>query len=173
SANYLPGVVPAQQFETADGHVIIINATTDRIFLRLCDAMGRPELGEDPRFMPANARRANHEAIHAIIGEWVASLTLAECQAILDEHGIPGTKVYATSDIVADPHYAAREQVISVESVDGTEVLQPGIAPRLTETPGRVKGRAPHLGEHNEEVYVGELGMSKDEFLALREKGVI
>jgi crotonobetainyl-CoA:carnitine CoA-transferase CaiB-like acyl-CoA transferase len=164
SGNYFPGVVPAEQFETADGHFIIINGTTDRIFVRLCEAIGQPALAEDPRFMPGPVRRKNHEAIHAIIGEWVATLTIERCQAILDEYGIPASKVYATSDIVADPHYAAREQVLNVESVTGEHLLQPGIAPRLTGTPGSVKGRAPHLGEHNREVFVGELGLSESEF---------
>ncbi len=173
SGNYYPGVVPAEQFETSDGHFIIINATTDRIFVRLCEAIGKPELGSDPRFMPAPARRANYQAIHDIIGEWVATVTLAECQKVLDDNGIPGTKVYATSDIVEDPHYAAREQVLKVESLQGGEVLQPGIAPRLTGTPGRVTGRAPHLGEHNHEIFVGDLGMSEEEFSAYREEGII
>jgi len=173
SGNYFPGVVPAEQFETSDGHFIIINATTDRIYVRLCEAIGRPELGEDPRFMPAANRRENYQAIHDILGEWVAMLTLEECQRILDENGIPGTKVYATSDIVKDPHYAAREQVIKVESLHGGEVLQPGIAPRLTGTPGRVTGRAPQLGEHNHEVFVGDLGLDEAEFARLKAAGVI
>ncbi|MCA9854170.1 MAG: CoA transferase, partial [Dehalococcoidia bacterium] len=138
-----------------------------------CEAIGRPELGEDPRFMPAANRRENYQAIHDILGEWVATLTLEECQRILDENGIPGTKVYATSDIVKDPHYAAREQVIKVESLHGGEVLQPGIAPRLTGTPGRVTGRAPQLGEHNHEVFVGDLGLDEAEFARLKAAGVI
>jgi crotonobetainyl-CoA:carnitine CoA-transferase CaiB-like acyl-CoA transferase len=173
SGNYFPGVVPAEQFETSDGHFIIINGTTDRIFVRLCEAMGHPELAEDERFMPGAARRKNHEAIHAIVGEWVARLTLERCQAVLDEYGIPASKVYATSDIVADPHYAAREQVLTVETVSGERVLQPGIAPRLTGTPGFVKGRAPQLGEHNREVFVGELGLPEAEFEEYKARGVI
>ncbi len=173
SANYFPGVVPAEQFETADGHFLIINATTQRVFDRLCMAMGKPELSDDPRFNARDVLRENHAAIHEIVGEWVASLPLEECQARLDKAGVPATKVYSTADIVEDPHYAAREQVVEVEADGIGPMLQPGIVPRLTGTPGRIAHRAPRLGEHNDEVYLNTLGVPKDEYDALREEGVI
>jgi crotonobetainyl-CoA:carnitine CoA-transferase CaiB-like acyl-CoA transferase len=68
SANYFPGVVPAEQFETSDGHYVIINATTQRVFERLCEAMGQPELVQDPRFTPRKALQANYADIHQIVG---------------------------------------------------------------------------------------------------------
>jgi crotonobetainyl-CoA:carnitine CoA-transferase CaiB-like acyl-CoA transferase len=173
SANYFPGVVPAEQFETSDGRYLIINATTQRVFERLCEAMGRPELVSDPRFTPRKTLQENHEAIHAIIAEWVAGKTLAECQRLLDKYGVPASPVYATSDIVADAHYAAREQVLHVESAQYGSLLQPGIVPRLTGTPGAVQSRAPALGEHNEEVFLGLLGLAPPEFDELQAKGVI
>ncbi|MDZ7728989.1 MAG: CoA transferase [Dehalococcoidia bacterium] len=173
SANYFPGVVPAEQFETADGHFLIINATTQRPFERLCEAMGQPGLANDERFAARSARRENHAEIHAIVGDWVSSLPLEECQAALDKAGVPATKVYSTADIVIDPHYAARDQVLKVESPGYGELLQPGIVPRLTETPGRVRSRAPGLGEHNEEIFCGSLGLTTDELQSLRDAGAI
>lgn len=173
SGNYFPGVVPAEQFETADGHYLIINGTTQRVFERLCQAMGQPELADDPRFSPRPNLLKHHAEIHAIVGAWVAGRTLDECQQILDAHGVPATKVYATSDIVADPHYAAREQVVHVESDVYGQLLQPGIVPRLTGTPGRIGGRAPKLGEHNDEIFCGLLGMDEAELEELTAAGVI
>lgn len=173
SGNYFPGVVPAEQFETADGEHLVVNATTQLTFERLCAAIGRPELVQDERFRPRANLMRNHAAIHEVIAAWACTLTLAECQRILDEYGVPATKVFHTSDIVSDPHYAAREQVLSVETPDFGNVLQPGVAPLLSETPGRVRGRAPHLGEHNEEVYLGLLGLSESEFARYEEEGVI
>lgn len=126
SGNYYPGVVPAEQFETSDGQHLIINATTQRPFERLCDAMGQPELVQDPRFTPREALVANAHAIHDIIRPWVAERTLEENLRILDEYAVPCTKVYATSDIIADPQYEAREQVLTVESPSGDTLLQPG-----------------------------------------------
>ena len=154
-------------------HFLIINATTQRVFERLCKAMGQPELVQDPQFKERADRAENHAAIHEIIAAWVRTLPLEQCQAELDAAGVPATKVYATSDIVADPHYAAREQVLRVEADGIGELLQPGIVPRLTETPGRVTHRAPRLGEHNREVYMGLLGLDAGEYETLRAEGVI
>ncbi|HEX6030149.1 MAG TPA: CaiB/BaiF CoA-transferase family protein [Tepidiformaceae bacterium] len=172
TGNYYPGVVPAEQFETSDGRFLVINATTQRAFERLCEAMGRPDLATDERFRPRKNLHANHAAIHAIVDEWVGERTLAECQEALDRCGVPATPVYQTSDIVADPHFSAREQVLSVESHEHGPLLQPGIVPRLTGTPGRVGGPSPHLGEHNEEIYRGLLGMDGGELERLRTAGV-
>lgn len=173
SGNYFPGVVPAEQFETRDGHFMVINATTQPAFERLCEAMGQPGLAADERFRPRPNLIKNYAIIHEIIAEWVAPLTLDELQAILDRHGVPATKVNETSDIVSDPHYAAREQVLSVESDDFGHLLQPGIVPRLTATPGAVRSRAPRLGEHNEEVYIGQLGLERAEFERLADARII
>ncbi|MBT5774182.1 MAG: CoA transferase [Dehalococcoidia bacterium] len=173
AGNYYPGVVPAEQFETSDGHHLIINATTQRPFERLCEAIGQPELIEDPRFTPREELVANAHAIHDIIRPWVAERTLEENLTILDEHAVPCTKVFATSDIVADPQYAAREQILTVEAPDGTPLLQPGIVPRLTDTPGQVRRRAPNPGEHNDEVFGELLGVAAEELARLREEGAI
>jgi crotonobetainyl-CoA:carnitine CoA-transferase CaiB-like acyl-CoA transferase len=173
SGNYYPGVVPAEQFETADGHYLVINATTQRAFEKLCAAMGRPELPADPRFTPRQNLLANHEAIHAIIREWVAARSLAEAQQALDRHGVPASKVYQVSDIVADDHYAAREQVVSVPSEVYGSLLQPGVVPRLTATPGATRGPAPALGEHNREIFGGLLGLSDLELEDLTARGII
>ena len=172
TGNYFPGVVPAEQFETSDGEYLIINATTDRVFVRLAAAIGQAELAEDGRLARSAERRKHADLIHAILATWVSERTLAECQATLDAHGVPAVKVYATSDIASDPHYAAREQVLEVESAEFGTLLQPGIVPRLTGTPGRVRGRAPLLGEHNDEVY-GALGLDAAERASLAEQGVI
>ena len=172
SGNYFPGVVPAEQFQTADGEYLIVNATTDAAFAKLAIAIERPELAQDERFRKAAQRRQNHEAIHAIVGAWVAQHPLTDCQATFDAHGVPAVKVYATSDIAEDPHYRARGQVLEVDSADFGTLLQPGIVPRLTETPGRVRRRAPTLGEHNAEIY-GGLGLSDEDLAALAQAGAI
>ncbi len=173
SGNYFPGVVPAEQFATSDGHFLVINATTQPAFARLCDAIGQPQLVTDDRFRPRSNLLANHAQIHAILAAWVAERTLAECQAALDAGGVPATKVNEISDIVADPHFTARGQVLSVQSEEFGPLLQPGVVPRLTETPGSVSNRAPRLGEHNEEFYLGELGLDDAEFARLQTAGII
>ncbi len=86
---------------------------------------------------------------------------------------MPASKVYATSDILRDPHYAAREQIVTIESETFGPLLQPGIVPALRDTPGRVGGRAPRLGEHNDEIYGGLLGLSESERRQLQADGII
>ena len=173
TGNYWPGVVPAEQWQTADGHHLIINATTQGTFVRLTNAMQRPDLLTDPRFEDQRDRRKNYLAIHDIVGEWIATLTLDEVQNLLDEHGVPATKVYATSDVMSDEHYVAREQIVDVPSKQHGVLPQPGVVPRLSKTPGGVKHRAPTLGEHNREIYGGMLGIGDDELEQLSKDGVI
>ena len=173
SGNYWPGVVPAEQWETADGHDLIINATSQGTFVRLTRAMQRPDLLTDPRFEDQRDRRKNYEAIHEIVGEWVGALTLEQVQHLLDKHGVPATKVNATSDVIANEHVLAREQVVNVPSKQHGELPQPGVVPRLSKTPGAVKHRAPTLGEHNQEIYGGLLGISDAELEQLASDGVI
>ena len=110
--------------------------------------------------------------MHAILRAWVGERSLADCQATFDAHGVPAVKLYTTSDIAADPHYAARAQVLEVDSADFGTLLQPGVVPRLTDTPGHVARRAPLLGEHNAEVY-GALGLDADELTRLAAEGAI
>jgi crotonobetainyl-CoA:carnitine CoA-transferase CaiB-like acyl-CoA transferase len=173
SGNYFPGVVPAEQFETADGHHLVINGTTQAAFEKLCGAIGQPELARDPRFSPRPNLLKNHQAIHAILADWTRQRSLNECQRILDEAGVPATKVYAISDVVSDPHVAAREQVLTVDTADFGPVLQPGIVPKLSDTPGRIQSRAPQLGEHNKEVFCGQLGLSDEDFARYQAEGII
>ena len=173
SGNYWPGVVPAEQWATADGHDLIINATSQGTFVRLTNAMQRPDLLTDPRFEDQRDRRKNYEAIHEIVGEWVGALTLEQVQHLLDKHGVPATKVNATSDIIDNEHVLAREQVVTVPSEQHGALPQPGVVPRLSRTPGAVKHRAPTLGEHNQEIYGGLLGISDAELKQLAADGVI
>ena len=172
SGNYFPGVVPAEQFQTADGEYLILNATTDRVFARLATAIGQPALADDPAYAQSAQRRKHPEELHAILRAWVGERSLADCQATFDAHGVPAVKLYTTSDIAADPHYAARAQVLEVDSADFGTLLQPGVVPRLTDTPGHVARRAPLLGEHNAEVY-GALGLDADDLARLAAEGAI
>lgn len=173
TGNYFPGVVPAEQFATADGHFLIISCATQGTFERLCRAMQRPDLVKDERFARHAERREHYRELHEIIGEWVIDFTLKEAQALLAEGGVPATKVYATSDIFEDPHFAAREQIVQVPSEQHGMLPQPGIVPRLSRTPGQVRRRAPTLGEHNREIYGSLLGRSESELAELQADGVI
>ena len=171
--NTIPGVVPADQFETNDGQHLVIHAGTDRVFQRLMQTMGRPDLITDPRFAGRAERVTHTDELHAIVGAWVRTLTLAEGLGVLEEGGVPASPVNSIADIFRDPHVAARANLIPVHDPHLGEMIQPGVVPKLSRTPGRVQSGAPRLGEHNDEVFLGLLKVPEDEYTALREAGVI
>jgi len=173
NGNTVPGVVPAEQFETADGRYVVVHAGTDRVFSRLCETIGRPELRTDPRFATPAARRQHQDALHAEIAVWVRGLTQAECLGKLDAGGVPGSPVFNIADIFADPHFAARGNIVRVKDPLLGEVAQPGIYPHLSATPGTIRRPAPLLGDANAEIYGGLLGLAPDELAGLRQSGVI
>ncbi|MFO7264276.1 MAG: formyl-CoA transferase [Bacillaceae bacterium G1] len=172
--NKLPGVAPSNIYKTKDGTYVVIGANADNVFRRLCEAMGRPELSDDPRFSTHHARGANMDELDRIIEEWTSTLTVEECLAILEEKGVPAGKIYSAKDIVEDPHYLAREMIVRVPHPVLGEFPMPGIVPKLSRTPGRIKEPgAEVMGKHNEEVYGQLLGYGPDVLAQLKKENII
>ncbi len=171
--NRLRNSAPLDNWETRDGQFVCIVAAGDALFPRLCRAMQRDDLLNDPRFTSLARRAENGEAINRIVGEWVKGRTAAQVEEILIAAEVPVTRAYSIADIFADPHYAAREDIVIVEDPTIGPVRMQAVYPRLSETPGRIRHGAPKLGEHNEEVYGSLLGISGSEIEELRRDGVI
>ena len=171
--NRLRNSAPLDNWETADGECICIVAAGDGLFPRLARAIGRPELLDDPRFATFTARVAHGDAINAIVGDWCRQHTAAEIEAIMVAAEVPVSRAFSIADIAADPHYAAREDIVTVDDPTLGPIKQPAVYPRLSATPGAVRRAAPTLGEHNAEVYGGLLGLSAEELERLRADGVI
>lgn len=167
----LPGIAPSNVYPSADGEVIIA-ANQDSVFRRLVDVMGRPELADDPRYADHRARGEHAEELDAVIAEWTAQQPKAELLGRLHEGGVPAGLVYEPADMLADPHFAARGSLVSVPDERFGDVVMPGIVPRLSETPGRVRWGGPRLGAHTDEVLL-ELGYSPDDVHRLHEDGVV
>jgi crotonobetainyl-CoA:carnitine CoA-transferase CaiB-like acyl-CoA transferase len=171
--NRLRNSAPLDNWETKDGQFICIVAAGDGLFPRLAHAIGRDDLLADPRFSTL-AKRAEHgDAINAVVGEWCLRHTASEIEAIMLAAEVPVTRAYSIADIVADPHYAARADIVTVDDPTIGPVRQPAVYPRLSATPGRIARGAPKLGEHNQEIYGGLLGLSADEIARLHADGVI
>jgi crotonobetainyl-CoA:carnitine CoA-transferase CaiB-like acyl-CoA transferase len=171
--NRLRNSAPLDNWETQDGEFICIVAAGDGLFPRLARAIGRPELLDDPRFATFQARVANADAINAIVGEWCRIHTAAEIEHIMVAAAVPVSRAFSIADIAADPHYAARQDIVTVDDPTAGPLKQPAVYPRLSATPGRVQCGAPRLGEHNDEVYGGLLGLSSDQIALLRSERVI
>jgi crotonobetainyl-CoA:carnitine CoA-transferase CaiB-like acyl-CoA transferase len=169
----LPGITPSNTYCSADGSYVAIGGNSDAIFKRLVKAIGRPELGEDPRYR-TNADRTEHsEEIDSLIEDWVRQHTTEEIMQRLDEEAVPVGPIYSVEDIVADEQYRARDMILETEIEGIGTVKMPGLVPKLSETPGEVEWYGGPLGAHNEEVYGGLLGLSAEEIERLSEEGVI
>lgn len=138
TGSYLPGIAPSNIYDCADGQVVI-GANQDTVFGRLAKAMDAPELAEDPDYADHVARGQNQHALDARITQWTSQHTAADVQAVMDDHGVPCSKLYRAADMLTDPHYTARDAVVTVDSERYGEVPMQGVFPKLSKTPGRVR----------------------------------
>jgi formyl-CoA transferase len=169
----LPNVAPSNVYPTGDGELVLIAANQDSVFGRLAAAMGRPDLAADPRYATHSARGAAMEELDLLIACWTATRASGELLAVLHEAGVPAGRIFRAADMLADPHFAAREAIIRVAHPDFGDIPMQNVVPRLSVTPGAVRSAGPGLGEHNEPVWGGLLGLDAAELTRLRSAGVI
>ncbi len=166
-------VVPHNHYPTRDDRWVAIACTTDRIFERLAEAMGRAEMGGDPRYATGAARVENRDEVDAAVSGWTRTLDMDDLVRELDEREVPVSPINSIADIFRDPHFASRGSIVEVDDPILGPTRMPGVVPRLSDSPGRVERLAPSLGEHNEEVYGELLGLDATELAALSAEGVI
>jgi CoA:oxalate CoA-transferase len=159
-------------FPTRDGWVMV-NVIGEPLWKRFVQLLDKPELAEDPRFQGDMNRFHNRELITAIVSPWMAERSTAEVVRLLEEARVPCGKVNTVAEMVADPQVQAREMLVELEYPEVGKVPMPGVVPKLSRSPGKVEQRAPRVGEHNEQIYCGLLGLSPAEFARLQEEGVI
>jgi crotonobetainyl-CoA:carnitine CoA-transferase CaiB-like acyl-CoA transferase len=153
-----------------DGHIGI--HANPREWPKVAEGIGMPELVDDPRFMTPAARREHRDELEAIILAWA---TDNDKQAIYDTAGkmrVPFAPVLTTEELLESPQLKAREFFVEIDHPETDTLVYPGAPFRMSETPWEV-GRAPLLGEHNEEIYCGRLGYTREDLVLLRSKGVI
>jgi crotonobetainyl-CoA:carnitine CoA-transferase CaiB-like acyl-CoA transferase len=153
-------VVPHSHYPTKDGRWIAIACTNDKIFARLAEAMGRPELADADRWGPLAARERDRAVVDETVGAWTATLDRADLMFRCETSQVPCGPVYSI------------EEIFEVEPRVG-ELAVPNLVPRLTETPGKVNWLGSELGAHNSEIYQGRLGLTDADMERLRTDGVI
>jgi formyl-CoA transferase len=170
----LRGVAPSNIFKSRDGKWIVIAANADNVFRRLCEAMGSPELADDPRFSTHLARGEHQEEIEGIVGDWAARHEAHEIDRILNEAGVICGPIYTVADFFEDQHFWAREMLVKYEDPEFGEYVGPGIVPKFSETPGAVRWSATwEEGSHNREIYEELLGLTEEELAELTAEGVL
>ena len=164
---------PVGTFKSGDGQWMVLSVSNERIWERFCTAIERPDLFADPRYRSNAERVANIDALDEQVSGWFALHDAAAIQSLLDDAGVPICPIASMADVFADPHVAAREDVVVVDDPRVGPVPMPNVVARFSETPGAIHHTGPALGEHNDEVYGSLLGLSPAEQAALRADGVI
>ena len=166
------GIVPTNTYRCADGKFVVIGGNGDSIFKRLMATAGRADMADNPA-MASNAGRVEHEAeIDTALDSWCRSLPSEQVLTLLEKARVPAGPIYSVADMFNDPHFQARGLFQQVE-INGKPLKVPAITPRLADTPGETRWPGGEVGSHNDAVLREELGLSDEEFAALKADGVI
>ena len=164
---------PSALFITQDGHWVSLAGSTAALFAANCRAVGRPELGDDPRFAN-NTLRVQHAAeLNALFGHWIAQRPLAQVLASFDAAGGTIAPVYGIDQIAADPQMVARGAICDVPDDDFGSVQMATVVPRFANDPCAIRHSGGALGQDNDRVYRDELGLDEAELQRLRERGTV
>jgi crotonobetainyl-CoA:carnitine CoA-transferase CaiB-like acyl-CoA transferase len=170
--NEHPNTVPYQDFETADGNVLVALGN-DRQFRALCQLLGRADLPDDPRFVDNASRSPNRKALQAELGGAIAKWTSAELLAAMDAAQLPGGRVNSIPEILADPQIAARGLIKTLHREDGTTIKALGFPAQLSKTPADYRRAPPRSGHDTVVALRNVLGIGEDEIAILAAKGIV
>jgi crotonobetainyl-CoA:carnitine CoA-transferase CaiB-like acyl-CoA transferase len=154
-------------------HYICIMAPQDHLWRRLCEAMGRPELGEDPRFSDHAGRARNEKQVIDLIQSWLDTNDETQALEILEKYHVPAAPILTLADAIENPYLLERGTVrVTSDRILG-EIRVPGLPLRFSDFPDELPVQAPYLGEHNREVLSRYLEMSDAEIAQLERAGVL
>lgn len=167
-------ICPSDVFKTKD-EMVAIGAATDEQFKGLCEAMGKPELAADDRFALHLSRlqEENATALLGIMRQWAAGKSYAEIDQLACKYGFGAHKVSNGKDHFEDEHLLKRNFNYTVHDPLYGDIVEEGITPKFSETPGRVKWAGKPVGFDNEYVLKRYLGMKTDKIRGLKERNVI
>ena len=173
TGNRVAYVAPSSMFKTKDGKYLTLAASTQSVWLRLTEAIGRNDMATDPKFIDNPARVENSVECNGVVGAWIEKHTRDEVIEQFDKHGVAYSAVFDMEDAFRDIQYRAREAMVRVPDPDLGEAIVQNVVPKFSATPGSVDFLGPKMGTHNEEIFSGELGLSKERLKELKEAGII
>ncbi|MBL8140206.1 MAG: CoA transferase [Acidobacteria bacterium] len=163
---------PRGCYRTSDDRWVAVSGSTPKMAERILRSYGLAHLLDDPRFATNEARVVNSLALDEEVCRAIASRTLAENVAIINENHLTAMPVQTVADIEGDPHWQARGLLVDVADADGGTVRMHDVVPRFSDTPGTIAWAGGALGHDNASVF-GALGLSACEIRQLAERGVI
>ena len=167
-----PSIVPYTTYQAADA-MVAIGIGNERQFGRVAEVLGHPEWAKDPRFTSNRARVENRDVIDGFINE---ALSHDDADAWLDKLkavGVPSGRINSVADALDDPHTAARDMIETVEHSTIGALKMLGIPFKFSDTACSVRRAPPTLGQHNDEILKGELGLDEKAIAELRQAKVI
>jgi crotonobetainyl-CoA:carnitine CoA-transferase CaiB-like acyl-CoA transferase len=167
------GLYPNAVFECQDGFVCI-DCPQLAQWNRLLEVMGNPPWSNEPRYRDRRQITEQYpQEVDALMAPWLKARDKATFFAETQAQRIPAGPVNTMKDVVEDAHLRHRQYFVSVERDDTGPLPYPGAPYQLSQTPWAIRRPAPRLGEHNEEIYGGRLGVSREELLLLGQTGII
>lgn len=171
--NRYQNVAPSDVYRTRDNRYVFHSSATQTVYERLMNAIGRPDLITDERYATNGARTARGGDINDIVQAWFDEHDLDEVVRIMEEHDVPCSPVNTMKEVAADQQLLDRESLIRLVYSSVGDVLMPGIVPKFSDTPGKIRHAGPAIGEHTRDVLAGLLGLSGGELDDLKKQGVI
>ena len=167
-----PNIVPYGSFPASDGSIIIA-VLSESFWGKLCDALERPDIAQDPRFSTPTGRRDHRDEVDRLISEVTQTRTVAEWEQRLNEFDVPHAPVLGVSAALAHPHATAREMVVTAEHATAGNLRLAGRPIKFPGAPQRPSTAPPTFGQHTGEVLRDVLGYDERRIDALRSEGVI
>jgi crotonobetainyl-CoA:carnitine CoA-transferase CaiB-like acyl-CoA transferase len=173
TGNMAYAAAPGDHYATNDGRFLALTVAADNVFQRLCAAIGSPELASDARFSTHPARIKNYKTINDIVAAWIQSHSVETVTEAFKSNGVPHSLIFSPAEIVADPHYAARGSIATLDHPRLGPSKMPAAVPRFSDTPAPPLRAAPLLGANTSEILGGLLSFSEERIKGLRAEGII
>jgi len=171
---HIESACPYGHFPTKDGKWVAIACTTDKLFARLAEAMGRSELASSSLYGEQKTRLENRQDVNEIVRDWCGSLNRDQLLTRCHATGAPAGPLNNIADIFGNRQFHARRNLVAMDDEDlGETFIVPNVVPRLSKTPGRINHLGPRLGQHTDEVLTELLGLCNAEIDELRAHHVI
>jgi len=164
---------PRNTYRTRDGRWVAVSSSSQTVAERVMRLIGHPEIIDEPWFASAGQRVQHADLLDDLVGSWIAKRDVDRVVAEFERAGAALAEVYTIADLVADPHVRAREVLTTVDDDDLGPLLMQNVAFRLSDNPGAIRFPGRGLGQDNDAVYRGELGLSETRLRHLGEEGVL
>lgn len=172
TGNHHSSAAPRNVYKTSDGY-ITLSASSQRIFENVMHAINCPDLIDDPRFETNDDRVNNAAQLDKFIEEWTSDRTTEQAISEMEAADAIVGPIYDMEDIFEDNQYEARNDIIEIEDDELGTLRTANTVPKFSRTPGTVDHAGPRHGQHNEEVYINELGLQQETYERLCKEDII